>query len=121
MFADNVSILATARNKTDAEGATQTEVDKVLQWSKPWKLRLNKGKIEVCAFSTWSNDSKWFPNIMLHYCNMPVNNTLCFLDILLDRSLTFSANVDKINSDLSSKLRAMKVVSDSSWGWQNQR
>ena len=53
MFADNVSILTTTRSKSDAERPSQAEVDVVLQWSQQWKIEPN-----VCAFSTWSNDSK---------------------------------------------------------------
>ena len=57
-FANDVSILTAAKKKkTNNERAIQTEVDKVLQWNKSWKLQLNAGKSEDFTFFTWSNDS----------------------------------------------------------------
>ena len=50
MLTDDISIFTTVRNKTEADSAAQTEVEKVLQWSKSWKLQLNIGKSEVCIF-----------------------------------------------------------------------
>ena len=38
MFADDVSILATAKTKEDAEIAAQAVVDIVVSWSRKWKL-----------------------------------------------------------------------------------
>ena len=58
MFADNVFILTTTRSKIDADRPSQAEVDVVLQWSQQCKIELSVGKSKVCAFSTWSNDSK---------------------------------------------------------------
>ena len=76
MFADDVSILTTARNKVDAERLAQAEIDVVFQWNKQWKIELNVEKSEVCAFSIWSNDSKWKPTITLQGSNIPFNSTL---------------------------------------------
>ena len=118
LFADDVSILTTARKPVDAEHLAQQQVNIVSAWSKEWKLQLNVGKSEVSAFSTWTNDSKWEPTIHLQGRTIPFNSTPRLLGVLLDRSLTFNAHVDKIYTDTTNKLRAMKVVSHSTWGWR---
>ena len=79
---------------------------------------LKAGKCERCTFSTWSNDSTWLPNLMLQNRNIQINSIPCLLGVLLDRGLTFSAHVDKVNADLWSKVQAMKVVSHFICGWQ---
>ena len=59
LFADDVSILTTTRKKEDAQGAAQSVVNSMLNWSQEWKLNLNADKSEVCPFWTWSNSSTW--------------------------------------------------------------
>ena len=58
LFADDVSILTTARKKEDVvEAAAQSVVNSVVIWSHEWKLNFNADKRDVCHFSTLSNDT----------------------------------------------------------------
>ena len=52
LFADDVSILTTARKKEDAEAAAQSVVTSVVIWKQERKLNLNVVKSEVCPFFT---------------------------------------------------------------------
>ena len=61
LFADDVSILSTARKPADAEQLAQEQVSIVSKWSIKWKLNLNATKSEVLAFSTWLNDKSGAP------------------------------------------------------------
>ena len=79
LFADDVSILTTARKREDAEATAQSVVSSVVTWSQDWKLNLNAEKSKVCPFSTWSNDSFWYPTIFIGNERVRVNNTLCLL------------------------------------------
>ena len=65
VFADDVSILTTARKKEDAEAAAQSVVNSLLNGSQEWKLNLNANKNEVCPFSTWSNNCTWLPALFI--------------------------------------------------------
>ena len=93
LFADDVSILTTARKREDAEATAQSVVNSVVTWSQEWKLNLNAEKSEVCPFSTWSNDSSWNPTIFIGNQRVRVNTTTRLLGVILDRSLTFHALV----------------------------
>ena len=108
MFADDVSVLTTARNKVVAENLAQAEADMAFQWGQQWKIELNIEKSEVCAFSTLPNNSKWKPTNIIQGRDIPFNSTPRLLGLLLDRSLTFTAHADKLNAEITSKLRAMK-------------
>ena len=57
LYADDVSILASSRSKTEAEDQTQRAVDTVKAWSDRWKLNLNGVKSEVSTFSLSNEDS----------------------------------------------------------------
>ena len=54
MYADDVSILATANSLTQAQKALQDAVSAVDNWSNKWKLNLNSTKSES-TFFTLSN------------------------------------------------------------------
>ena len=47
MFADDVSILSTRRNREDAQAGAQAVVVIVVEWSHQWKLSLNATKSET--------------------------------------------------------------------------
>ena len=118
MFADDVSLLTTARNRTDAESTLQTAISSVVDWSHEWKLQLNTDKCEVSPFSTWTNDGKWAPTITINDKILRVNPTPRMLGVILDRSLTFNAHLDSLVKSLSSNINALKTVSHTTWGWR---
>ena len=118
LFADDVSILTTARKNEDAEAAAQSVVNYVLIWSQVWKLNLNADKSEVCPFSTWSNDSSWKPNVFIGTQKIRVNVTPRLLGVILDRSLTFNPHLKKLTSSLSSSFRFIRATAHTSWGWR---
>ena len=86
LFADDVSILTTARKREDAEATAQSVVSSVVTWSQEWKLNLNAEKSEVCPFSTWSSNSSWNPTIFIRNQNVRVNTTPGLLGVILDKS-----------------------------------
>ena len=86
LFADDVSILTTARKREDAEATAQSVVSSVVTWSQEWKLNLNAEKSEVCPFSTWSSNSSWNPTIFIRNQNVRVNTTPRLLGVILDKS-----------------------------------
>ena len=59
LFADDVSILTTARKKKDANVAVHLVVNSILNWSQEWKLNMNADKSKVCPFTTWFNGNTW--------------------------------------------------------------
>ena len=87
-------------------------------WSKEWKINLNVQKSEISVFSTWTNDSKRIPTIDLQGKRIPFNSTPRLLGVILDQSLTFIPHINKLISDTNTQLRAMKIVSYSTWGWR---
>ena len=75
LFANDVSILTTARKREDAETTAQSVVSSVVIWSQEEKLNLDAEKSEVCLFSTWSNDGSWSPTIFIGNQKVRVTTT----------------------------------------------
>ena len=117
LFADDVSILTTARKKEDAKTTVQSAVNSVLIWSMESKLNLNADKNEAPPFSTWSNDNTWQLALIIGTQKIQVNTTPYLLGVILDRSLTFNTHSKKLTMSLSSSLHILRTTAHTSWGW----
>ena len=78
LFADDVSALATANTKEEAQEKAQKIVDIVVWWSKKWKLQLNADKCEVSFFSNWTQEAGFKPKIYINGKCIKFNPTRCF-------------------------------------------
>ena len=114
LFADDISVLTTARKKEDAEAAAHSVVNSALTWSQEWKSNLRADKSEVCPFSTWSNDSTWNPTIFIGTQKVRINTTPCLLGVILNRSLAFNAHLKKLTPLLSSSIRIIRATAHTS-------
>ena len=90
----------------------------VVTWSQEWKLKLNAEKIEVCPFSTWSNDSSWNPTIFIGNQKVRVNTTPRLLGVILDRSLSFNVHMKELTTSLASSVRIIRATAHTSWSWR---
>ena len=117
LFADDVSILTTARKKEDAKADAQSVVNSVVIWSEEWKLNLNGDKYEVCTFSTWSNDNTWITNVFIGTQKIRVNITPRLLGVILDRSLTFNAHLKELTASLTYSIPIIRATAYTSLGW----
>ena len=118
LFADDVSILTTTRKREDDEATAQSVVSSVVKWSQEWKLKLNAEKIEVCPFSTWSNDSSWNPTIFIGNQKVRVNTSPRLLGVILDRSLSFNVHMKELTTSLASSVCIIRATAHTSWGWR---
>ena len=71
LFADDVGILATNRDRKKAEQEAQKVVDIVVEWSHRWKLTLNTSKSEVSYFSTWGKEKDHHPTVKIDNSTIP--------------------------------------------------
>ena len=117
LFADDASILTTARKKEDAKVDARSAVNSVVIWSQAWKLNLNGDKYEVCTFSTWSNDSTWITNIFIGTQKIRVNITPRLLGVILDRSLTFNAHLKELTASLTYSIPIIRATAYTSLDW----
>ena len=116
MFADDVTLLATHRDKKQAERELQDLVDIVAAWSKEWKLTLNADKCEICFFTTSTNEAKWSPSITIDGKQLKHEPNPRLLGVTLDRQLCFGKHVDNVTKSATNKLKVLSKLSYSDWG-----
>lgn len=95
--------MTTTRQKEDVVAAAQLEVNKVYDWSQKCKLNLNVDKSKVFPFSTWTKNSKCRPSLSIGEKQVRINDTPRPLDVILDQSLSFHADIKPIKQLLSSR------------------
>ena len=119
LFADDVAILGTARERNDATALVQHAVTIVERWSIIWKIKINVGKCEVAGFSAHTNDTHedWSPVITLANKILKDKPNPRLLGVILDRWMTFSAHINTIKDSLQQSFRQLQAVSHSDWGW----
>ena len=120
LYADDVTILATAKKKEDAVAAAQATVDIVSRWSKEWKIDLNTTKSEACFFSLDRHESKFSPIITIN--NTPIRHEPepRLLGVHLDRELTFTPHTNIVTKKAKSKMRMLAALGNTEWGWRKQ-
>ena len=118
LFADDVGILATSRDREKAQQMAQEAVDVVVEWSGKWKLSLNATKSEVSYFSTWNKEADHKPSVMINGAPIPFKKTPRLLGVLLDRQLTFNAHVEHIKKEVTSKMGMLSALANTEYGWR---
>ena len=127
LFADDANVLATESTKEEAAEMAQRTVNIIADWSRRWKLDLNATKSECSFFSTDTHESKWQPTIKLHNNEFDLlydegdeftfRKTPRLLGVILDRQLSFGAQVNNVTKEASNKLKLLAVLSRADWGW----
>ena len=120
LFADDVSVLATARTKEEAQAIAQRTVDVVVHWAAGWKVTLNAGKSEASLFSTDVKEATWMPEILIEGTPAKKIRNPRLLGVLLDRNLMFGPHVDHLVDQIAKKQRIIGAVANTDWGWRKE-
>ena len=120
MFADDVAILATSRDRSEAEAVAQASVDIVSRWSKEWKLNLNATKSEVSFFSNWTWESGWEPTIEIDGKKLAFQPFPRLLGVTLDRELTFGEQTAIATKAAGKSCRVLAALANTSYGVMKQ-
>ena len=120
MYADDVSILTSAPDIQKAQNQAQHTVDIVVEWSREYKLTLNGSKSEITMFSNATSEPKSYPTIKINEKPVRYEAYPRLLGVTLDRRLTFSKQVELVTTKAIKKMKLLRAVAHSSWGWRKE-
>ena len=120
LFADDVSILTTAKTLEKAEEILQKSVDIVLEWAVEFKMELST-KSEITFFSMNPHDALWTPSVSIGSTPIKFEASPRLLGVHLDRTLCFTKHVDAIRKKIGKKCRMLGAVANSEWGWKKKQ
>ena len=120
MFADDIAILATSRDRSEAEALAQASVDTVRRWIKEWKLNLKATKSEVSFFSNCTKESRWEPTIEIDGKRLAFQSFPRLLGVTLDCELTFCKQAENATKTAGKSCRVMAALANTSYGVKKQ-
>ena len=119
LFADDVSILTTAKTLETAQDILQSSVDVVYEWAEEYKMELST-KSELTFFSMSSDDTSVVPSVKIGNSPIKFEASPRLLGVHLDRTLCFAKHVDVIRKKVGKKCRMVGAVANTKWGWKKK-
>ncbi len=97
-FADDSTIWRTGSDLGSMLTNIQDDLDKILVWTKKWRMKINAEKTEVCCFTKDSNVLTTAQNINLTINGgiIPYNANPRLLGVFLDEHMTFSRHISEV-------------------------
>ena len=80
-------------------------------------MELNVSKCEATAFTPAPQEAKWRPRLTVDGEELPVSPNPKFLDIHLDRTLSFQKHVDYVTDKVSQMNQMLSSLPGKQWGW----
>ena len=117
MYADDIAVWASHRDKEVALRIVQEAVEAFSVWSKNHRITLNTAKCEVSFFSSSPKEASWSPSLTLNGQPFRVNNTSTFLGVTFDRTLTFRPQVEAVKSKTLGRIKILSSLASKEWGW----
>ena len=116
LYADDLAIWPSSPSVPTAVEATQGALFRLERWSEYWCLPLNPSKCEASFFSVDPDQANLQPSLLLLGSRLRFNPTPTFLGVTFDRTRSFSKHVSSLKAKFFSRLKALRCISDSSWG-----
>lgn len=103
-FADDTAVIAVNDDPKTASKLLQINLNKLEQWFKKWRIKVNSAK---CVHVTFTTRRGVCPPVQLSGHQLPIAEEAKYLGIHLDRSLTWKKHIFTKRKQLGLKLRNM--------------
>ena len=118
LFADDTSIWLPGGKDRRNETAVlmQTEVDKVLEWAKEWKMTINGDKTKSLIISSNPEDCQADPKLKAGEGIIKLVPHYKFLGVVIDSGLRFHEHVRLMIKKCRNRVRILKCMAWKDWG-----
>ncbi|KAH7725652.1 endonuclease and reverse transcriptase-like protein [Aphelenchoides avenae] len=86
LYADDLALWLKHERVETATEAMQTALNRLLGWSRQWKMEVNVDKMYSIVFTTDPHDARYRPELRYNGQEVPYDATPTFLDLTLDRN-----------------------------------
>lgn len=103
-FADDTCILSTGSNEVESSSKLQASVDKIVDWTDRWRIKLNEAKSTHIDFTYKKINHK---EIKIANVTVPYSKSAKYLGITLDEKLKWLEHIGKKQSELNLKVNKL--------------
>lgn len=103
-FADDTAIMAVGSTHAEAAEKVQAAVNKIHDWTRKWRIKLNESKSVHINFTNKKNE---YCAVLINNKIIPYGNTAKYLGMTLDAKLRWKAHVKKKKQELELRYKRM--------------
>ena len=103
-FADDTAILSCHTNPITATANLQTHLRSIENWTRKWRLKINKAKFTHVTFTLRRGNS---PQLYINYNTIPQADSIRQLGFHLDKRLTWKRHIAATRKHLALKTREL--------------
>jgi len=120
MFADDLAVWCSDRDKERARQKVQRAVNVIADWSQKWMLKLNVAKCETMLFSMDAAEAEYKPSIEINGEECTKVKLATFLGVTYDRRLCFNEHVKRVTEKAKKRINIMRAVASQEWGFDQE-
>ena len=91
-YADDTAILSSSSNPNLASSGLQDHANKIDEWAKKWKIKINTDKSVQVTF-TLKQSPRECPQLIMNNVPIPVRTEIKYLGLTLDKRLTWGPHL----------------------------
>ncbi|KAH7706695.1 pol-like protein [Aphelenchoides avenae] len=114
--ADDLALWSQHERVETATEAMQTALNRLLDWSRQWKMEVNVDKTYSIVFTTDPHEARYRPDLRYNGQEVPYDATPTFLGLTLDRTLSFNAHAKKVRAKMEKRLSMLSALRGTTWG-----
>ena len=128
LFADDLSITATARTTQQCQAALQPTLDRLEKWCDENKVSISiddtpKSKTVCCLYTRdpSENNGKLIPKLYLKGIQILHSTTPKFLGVTIDQQLNFREHAENTSTKVAKRNKILRALSGRSWGQKSNQ
>lgn len=118
-YADDTAILSSSSNPNLASAALQDHANKIDEWAKKWKIKINADKSVQVTF-TLKQSPRECPQLIMNNVPIPVRTEIKYLGITLDKRLTWGPHLKEKRKSSNNRLHLLRPLLNSKISLQNK-
>ena len=117
LFADDTAVWTQRGvDQEHSQRIMQEEIDKICEWARKWKMKLNEGKTKTVVISTKPSDTDWKPTLQLNGKSVDTVPSHKFLGVQIDNKLRFPEHIEETVRRCTKRVNVLKCLGGKDWG-----
>jgi len=115
-YADDTALACQDKDISNCEKTLEEDLETLKRYFKKWRLKPNPQKTESIIFHLNNRQASTTMNITFDGENVQHNPTPKYLNITLDRSLTYKRHIEKLVQKIKTRNNLLMKLTGTGWG-----
>ena len=116
IYADDIALMISGETFGPIEQSISEDPDNMSRYFNNWRLKINTGKTVCTSFHLAHRLAKYQLQVTCEGQNIPHEDNPKYLEVTLDRTLTFKMHISKVSQKISARNNLLRRLACLSWG-----